>query len=117
MWMASFSDKKIVPLKKLGGKSATFMHFAQTLQTGDIKAAAGILSQLLGVNPNQGLASTKHYAEKLLNEPNLIHQTMELREHVAKNHTIDGLYLIEVCFGIQVPEALQVFENLKRQLG
>ncbi len=90
---------------------------AAQLQAGRRDDAARLLASIFGLNIEQGSRCADHFAGRVSERPDLLLRTMKLRPAIQAQRYNDVLALLRDCFGLKMPESVQVLHNLRIRFG
>lgn len=111
-------DAKILQFPTRGQREsldALLRAFGERMQKGDTRAAADILSLILGLDHSTCLKASDYCFRSILDDPSLVATILALPSTVmdeSPNHSLGVLYR---CFHIQGPPALFALQTLKNQ--
>lgn len=89
--------------------------FMERVQKGDTRAAADLLTLILGLDHNTSVQASDYCYRSVLDDPSMAATILELPETVEResvNHCLGVLYR---CFHIQGPPAIRALQALKSQ--
>jgi hypothetical protein len=110
--LLQFPAKKPVPLKVV--ETTTFKNFHLLVVQSKLAEASAALAVLLGVPLKRAEAAAHYYAKKAKEDTQHPFKTMQLSGVIAQGAPNEALLLLQECFGLEGPIAIQVYETLRQ---
>ncbi|HIF05854.1 MAG TPA: hypothetical protein EYQ64_02585 [Gemmatimonadetes bacterium] len=92
----------------------TFKDFAIAIQRGDTVTAGIILTELLEVSQAIGETAASYFNSKLMFEPDLFSDAMQIRKEILAGKDIPALMLIHKCLSLSGLEGIQALEAMRK---